>query len=174
MILVSNKIYLSATAIADADELVSCLRDKEISDNALSIPYPYTMQHALSWLHDNRIFEEENGFNLYHAIRIENGALIGIIDLDPSYSTDKEQSEFGYWLSKPYWNKGIMTSVILKFCEIAKQQFKLKTLIAHVFVANQASQKVLLKAGFMQLETIPGKFKKDAKKIDAVKFVKQL
>jgi RimJ/RimL family protein N-acetyltransferase len=174
MILVTNNIHLSPTSVNDADALVKWLQDKEIADNALAIPYPYTLQHARTWLEDNQIFEEENGFNPYFAIRISSGELIGVIDLHTGNMTRKDKAEFGYWLCKPYWNKGIMTSVILKFCEVAREQFGVRTLEAFVFTTNPASQKVLLKAGFTQGETIPGKFTKTGKKIDGVKFVKEL
>jgi ribosomal-protein-alanine N-acetyltransferase len=174
MILVSNNIVLSPTSLTDADVLIELLKDKEISDNTLVIPYPYNIEDAKTWLEDNDIFTEENGFSRNYAIRDKKGEMIGVIGLQYNYGLEADKSEFGYWLGKPYWKQGIMTVVINKFCEIAKEQFKLKQLEAHVFVFNLTSQRLLLKTGFAQHETITGKYKKEGKKIDAVKFVKVL
>ena len=138
------------------------------------IPYPYSLEDAQTWLEDNDIFTDENGFSRNYAIRDSAGKLMGVIGLQYNYGLEADKSEFGYWLGKAYWRRGIMSAVIIKFCEIAKEQFKLKQLEAHVFAYNTPSQKLLLKTGFVQQETFAGKYKKDGKKIDAVKFVKVL
>lgn len=174
MILVTDKIHLSPTSAGDADTLVLWMQEKEIYDNTIAIPYPYTKEDALTWLEDNDIFTEENGFSRNLAIRNKEGKMIGAIGLQYNYGPEADISEFGYWLSKPHWNQGIMTAVIRKFCEIAREEFHMKTLEAHVFEFNAASQKVLLKNGFTQHEKMVPRYKKDGRKIAGVKFVKKL
>jgi RimJ/RimL family protein N-acetyltransferase len=174
MILVSNNIYLSPTQLSDADALTKCLTEKGIYDNTAAIPYPYTRPDALTWLEDNDIFTDENGFNRNFAIRIEDGELIGTIGLQYNYGLEKTKSEFGYWLTRPYWGKGVMTAVIGKFAEIVKASYNMEILEAHVFVTNLASQSVLLKNGFTKYPEAIKQYKKEGKKLDAVKFAKQL
>lgn len=174
MILVSDNIYLSALGTADAASIVQHLCHREISDNSTTIPFPYSLQDALHWLEDEQIFYDENGINRNLAIRTEEDMMIGTIGLHYNHGTEADKSEFGYWLAKPYWNRGIITAVIDKYCTVAKAQYQLKTLEAYTFAHNLASQRVLVKNAFLQKAFLPAHFKKDGRKIDAVKFVKQL
>jgi RimJ/RimL family protein N-acetyltransferase len=171
MILVSHNVYLSPVSANDADAVVECMRDKEIYNNTMRIPFPYSYEDARLWLEDSIIFEEENGFNRNFAIRNETGKMMGVIGFHFNYGVRAEKSEIGYWLGKAYWNRGNMTSVVKKFCAIAKEQYDMKILEAYVFDFNNPSQKVLLKAGFTEKERLPKWFKKDGQKVDAVKFV---
>jgi len=172
MVFVSHNLSLTPLSANDADAIVSCMRDKEISENTLHIPYPYTLEHAQSWIADNLIFEEENGFARNYAIRNESGTLIGTIGLQYNYGLDADKSAFGYWLGKPYWNRGIMTAMIKVFCQIALEKHKLKMLEACAFTTNPGSQRALLKAGFTQLEKTTCKRKTNGAKVDAWNFEK--
>jgi ribosomal-protein-alanine N-acetyltransferase len=171
---VSNNIELTGLTKADEEDIVLYMQDKSISEGTLRIPFPYTIEHARLWVEDNLIFEEENGFVRNHAIRNEAGKMLGCIGLHFNYGNDADKSEFGYWLGKPHRNKGIMTEAIKKFAALCKQQYKLKTLEAHVFSFNAGSQKTLIKAGFTRHELIKAYYIKDGKQIGAVKFVKVL
>ncbi|MDB5283517.1 MAG: acetyltransferase [Bacteroidota bacterium] len=174
MIFVSNNIWLSEVSLNDADELVYCMGNKDIYDNTMRIPFPYSRANAISWLENSILFEKENGFNHNFAIRNQTGKLIGLIGFHFNYGVKADKSEIGYWLSKDYRNQGIMTSVIKIFCQLAKEQYKMKALEAGVFAFNAASQQVLFKAGFTQKERRPEWFKKEGQKIDAVIFAKVL
>lgn len=174
MVFVTNNITLSRLAPEDAGALAECLSDKAISEATLRIPYPYNITHAQTWLEDNFIFEEENHVNRNFAIRNQDGRLIGVIGIHINHGFPAVKSEFGYWLNKAYWNQGIMTEVIKKFCHLVKERYSITTLEAHVFAFNVSSQKVLLKAGFTQKEYLPRWHKKGDEKIDAIKFVKEL
>ena len=174
MIFVTDNVYLSTVSQQDADDIVLYMRDIEISQNTLRIPFPYTLEDARWWIDDNRDFEEETGVNRNFAIRNESGRMLGSIGVHFNHGMDAGKSEFGYWLGKMHWNKGIMTAAIKKFSELAREKYKMKTLEAHVFSFNPASQKVLLKAGFTQQEYLPHWYKKAGKQIDAVKFAKEL
>lgn len=174
MIFVSNNLRLTKLLRTDAADITEYMQDKEIYDNTLRIPYPYKLEHAETWIEDCLIYEEEEGINRNFAIRNDAGKIMGMIGLHFNYGKTADKSEFGYWLAKKFWNKGLATEVVKKFCEVAKEQYKMKTLEAHVFAPNVASQKVLAKAGFAQVGFMPNYHTKDGKKIDAIKFVKQL
>jgi ribosomal-protein-alanine N-acetyltransferase len=172
MAIVSHNIRLSPLQLADADAIFNCLGDKSISEYTL-IPYPYTRQHADSWLSENFKFEEEHGYKKNYAIRNADDLLIGAIGIHFNYGTDTDKSEFGYWLGKPYRNKGVMTTAVLSFCELVRNEFGLKVLEAHVFDENIASQKVLTKAGFIQIEIIP-RYEREGRIWRAIKYAKDL
>jgi RimJ/RimL family protein N-acetyltransferase len=174
MIFVSHNICLSPVSEDDAASVVECMRDKEISYNTARIPYPYSMEDARIWLEDSIVFFEENGFYRNYAIRNESQHMIGAIGFHFNNGVESKDSEIGYWLGKSYWNRGIMTRVLRKFCEIAEKQYRMEILTAGVFIFNTASQRLLLGAGFRHTETTTGKIKKDGVKIDIMKFEKRL
>ena len=170
MAFVSNNIKLSGITGADVDDIVTYMQDKEISEGTSRIPFPYTIEHARLWVEDNQIYEEENGFKRNYAVRDETGKMLGCIGLHFNYGVEADKSEFGYWLGKPYRNRGIMTDAIKKMAGIAREQHKLKMLEAHVFEFNVASQKALIKAGFTETARIPALYEKDGKKIAGIKY----
>jgi RimJ/RimL family protein N-acetyltransferase len=67
-----------------------------------------------------------------------------------------------------------MTEAIKKMAALAKEQYQLKSLEAHVFDFNIASHKALIKAGFTPVERVYALYEKDGKKIDGIKFVLML
>src|SRR5262249_17841165 len=95
--------YLDAPLLTDADAVVEHLQERQIYENTLRIPYPYQRDHAETWL-------SHLDPNLSFAIREPGGRMIGATgfhDLVPAH-----RSEFGYWLARPFWGRGIMTRVV--------------------------------------------------------------
>ncbi len=53
-------------------------------------------------------------------------------------------------LLKDYWNRGLMSQAVGQVCEIAIKELGLNRITANVFHPNLASQRVLMKNGFIQ------------------------
>jgi RimJ/RimL family protein N-acetyltransferase len=174
MVFVVNNMQISPLLADDAEAIYECMQDKEISDSTSRIPFPYTFQDALIWLEDNAIFEEENGLRKHFAIRNAEGRLIGSIGCHFNFGVQADKSEFGYWLGKKYWNRGIMTEAIKRFCVIGRDYYHFNELQAHVFDFNLPSQKALVKAGFTYVEKLTAYHTKAGRKIDAMKYIKFL
>lgn len=174
MIPVTDSIFLTKLELSDAETINAHMRDKEISDNTLVIPFPYTIQDANTFLEDTAIKEEETGVQKNFAIRDGYGVLMGIIGIHFNFGLDAGKSEFGYWLGKKHWNKGVMTTVINKFCEVAKEKYKMKTLEAYVFYFNDTSMHVLQKCGFACTNDTITHTKRDDTKVLGIGFSKLL
>lgn len=138
----SEFIYLSQLKKSDAPALVRYLKDKEISDVMVSIPYPYTMENAIEYI------EKMKKSNLHFAIRKYGGDFIGIISarIDPN---QPHKAIIGYWLAKRYWGKGIMTEVLKEFSQYLFKEFHLDRIGANCFESNIGSAKVLEKSGYV-------------------------
>ena len=150
------------------------MRDKEISDNTLVIPFPYTIVDANTFLEDHAILEEETGVQKNFAIRDSEGVLMGIIGLHFNYGLEADKSEFGYWQGKQHWNKGVMTAVINRFCELAKEKHQMKMLEAYVFYFNDTSMRVLEKCGFERTGGTITHTKRDGTKVMGIGFRKEI
>ena len=55
----------------------------------------------------------------------------------------------GYWIAKPYWNRGICTEALGLMIEHIRQVTDVKSLISGHFVDNPASGRVMEKCGFI-------------------------
>lgn len=167
-------IHLTQLAIQDAEIITAHMRDKEISDNTLVIPFPYTIEDAHIFLQNTLAFEKENGLQKNFAIRNDDGVLMGIIGLHFNYGLDADKSEFGYWLGKKHWNRGVMTQAIGLFSEVVKEKYNIKTLEAFVFYFNDTSMRVLEKCGFTKTTDTVTHTKLTGEKIAGIGFRKEL
>ena len=64
--------------------------------------------------------------------------------------TDVERcsAEVGYWLSEQYWGRGIVTAALTAITDYSFKHFKLTRVFAFPFARNNASIRVLEKAGY--------------------------
>jgi ribosomal-protein-alanine N-acetyltransferase len=69
-------------------------------------------------------------------------------------------AEISYWIAFSFWGKGIATEAVTQIVEFAWYQLKLKRLTTGVLVRNPASQRVLVKNGFICIgnETIKDEY----------------
>jgi RimJ/RimL family protein N-acetyltransferase len=75
----------------------------------------------------------------------DDGALAGAIRLD--LERDHERAELGYWIGKPFWNRGYATEAVREILRFAFEDLELHRVQATFLPANPASGKVLIKAG---------------------------
>jgi ribosomal-protein-alanine N-acetyltransferase len=169
-ITVSNRIHLSEFQQSDQAAVLQHLKEKEIYDRTLRIPYPYTESDFQAWLQIVEKSTEQQGQPVHWAIRNEDDFLIGGCGFDSLQVGKSHRAEIGYWLAKPYWGRGIMTAVVRSACEFAFAQFGLVKIVAHVFADNAASAKVLEKCGFQQEGYLRKHCLKDGKYLDAKLF----
>ncbi len=147
---ISGDIILSQVNKKDKLSLIKYLNDFDIYKNTSNIPHPYTSKDAARWINHVKDKTRETGRLSNFAIRDKNLNLIGGIGFHLKYGIKSHKDEIGYWLAKDFWNKGIMTRVVKKFCEIGFVDNNLIRIEAVVFENNLASAKVLEKNGFIK------------------------
>ena len=168
---IGPKLYLDSIRKSDVESFVRYLNDIEIYRNTCSIPNPYTQKDALAFLRLVRDFEKVNEVQREWAIRLkEKDELIGCIGLLYNDGVQSHKSEFGYWLGRPFWNKGIMSDVVSKFADHCLHNIGLVRLSARVFSHNDKSMRVLEKAGFEREGLIRKDVKKDGVYLDSYIF----
>jgi ribosomal-protein-alanine N-acetyltransferase len=165
-ITVNRQIHLSEIQPSDQAACVEHLKEKEIYDRTLRIPYPYTEGDFQEWLKTVENTTQQQGRPVHWAIRNKEDCLIGGCGFD-GLQVGKSRAEIGYWLAKPYWGRGIMTAVVRKACEFAVAEFGLAKIVAHVFASNTPSARVLEKCGFVQEGYLRKHYLKDNQFFDA-------
>ncbi len=83
----------------------------------------------------------------------ETGEAIGAMGYGPSCECNLPARDgeplIGYWIAKPYWNRGICTEALGLMIEHIRQVTDVKSLISGHFVDNPASGRVMEKCGFI-------------------------
>jgi len=169
---IDESYFISDITPLDKPALVEHLQEKQIYDQTLAIPYPYTASDAEWWIHHVAEQTREQGQSVTWAIRRQDGFFIGGIGFQELHLGKSHRAELGYWLSKPYWNQGIMTKAVTAISQYAFDQFHLARITAHIFDFNQGSAKVLEKAGFQLEGSLRKHYKKDGRIFDAKLYAK--
>jgi RimJ/RimL family protein N-acetyltransferase len=147
-IVVQDELYLTEVRETDRAALLEHLQAREIHDQTLTVPYPYTEADADRFLKIVHETEQQQGRPVIWAIRDADDRLLGVLGFKGLVDGHGYLAEVGYWLAKPYWGRGIMTAVLRTACACAFLDFGLGKITAHVFPSNPASARVLEKCGF--------------------------
>ena len=120
---------------ADNPNVAATLRDR--------FPQPYTQAHAVEWIEHATSQRPQRNFAITSELE-----LIGGIGLEFQHDVHARSAEVGFWLAEPYWGRGIATRALVALTEHAFANFELLRIYAMVFSSNEASARVLEKAGY--------------------------
>ena len=111
-----------------------------------TFPHPYTVDSAKTWI---SIANASSPIRDLAICEPDGSAVIGGIGLKARDDIHYRTMEIGFWLSEGYWHRGIATESVVAFSDWAFGRFDhLLRLEAEVFEGNEASGRVLEKAGF--------------------------
>lgn len=142
----TQRLILNQPVETDRKNLLLYLNETpEFAENTLSMPYPYTNESADFWFKMSQEgFEKKDAF--IFAIRDkETLKLMGGIGLH--LTPQHHKSEVGYWIAKPFWNKGYVTEALKAVLKFAFEELKLNKVYASYYPHNPASGKIMEKCG---------------------------
>lgn len=167
---VNSRVHLTELRPTDRSALLEYLNDNDIHRFTCRIPHPYTDESFDEWMEIVASATQRHGEPINWAIRDRAENLIGGIGFDNL--TKGHRAEIGYWMAKPFWGQGIMSSVVRAACQVAVSEWKLARITAIVFVDNQASVRVLEKNGFQHEALLRKYFKRDGQFSDALLYAR--
>ena len=130
----------------DAKSIADCANNPKIAGNLRNVfPYPYTPEHAKSYL--ARCIAEGEEKQLIRAIVVD-GKAVGTISVFLGEDVYEKSAEIGYWLAEPYWGLGIMARAARELSELAFSKYDIVRIYGEVFGENRQSCRVLERAGF--------------------------
>jgi len=137
----------------DAPALFQAIADEAIVRNLASAPWPYTPADAEAFLATERKPHEPAML----VFRRTAGApqLVGTV----GFGTRPDgETEFGYWIARPFWGLGYATEAGRAALAIARDSLRLPKVSAGHFLDNPASGRVLAKLGFRPTGQIQPRF----------------
>jgi RimJ/RimL family protein N-acetyltransferase len=106
-------------------------------------PHPYTRQAGRDFLRVTLTQRPETLF----AIAV-GGEAVGGIGFVMMTDVERVSAEIGYWLAEPFWGRGIASEAVVAVTRYAIETHGLTRVFAVPFASNQASARVLEKAGY--------------------------
>lgn len=132
--------------LEDAEDLALAINNKNIQDNLRDgIPYPYTIKDAKEYI--MQMLSADKATTYAYAITVDDRA-VGSIGVFRCSNIHSRTAEMGYYIAEPYWGKGIGTTAIRKTCDYVFDHTDIIRIFAEPFAYNQASCRILEKAGF--------------------------
>ncbi len=130
----------------DAADLANALNNKKVQDKLRDgIPYPYEKSHAEAYISSMLAADKYSVFAW--AICADDKA-IGSIGVFRKENIHSRTAEMGYYISEPYWGRGIGTAAVRAACDYVFGNTDIIRIFAEPFACNKASCRVLEKAGF--------------------------
>jgi ribosomal-protein-alanine N-acetyltransferase len=98
--------------------------------------------------HRALLAEQEAGVCAYHVLVDEHGKVVGRFNL---YDLVDGTAVVGFRVAQQVAGRGVATATLRDLCQIARDEYGLRTLKAAAGNENVASQRVLAKAGFVHV-----------------------
>ena len=147
-IMESSRIILRPWRDSDAPVLYKWASDPDVGPRAGWPPHQ-SVEESLEVI--RTVFSDVT--NTWAIELKETGEAIGAMGYGPSCECNLPARDgeplIGYWIAKPYWNRGICTEALELMIEHIRRMTDVKSLISGHFVENPASGRVMEKCGFI-------------------------
>jgi RimJ/RimL family protein N-acetyltransferase len=138
-------LVLRSFTLEDAADVQRLAGEYDVASTLPNMPHPYEDGMAEKWMHAcSEKFEKDEALNFAITRSIDKN-LIGGIEL--RLDQENKSGELGYWIGKPYWNRGYATEAAKAVVAYSFKVLKLNRVHAYHFKRNPASGRVLEKIG---------------------------
>ena len=144
----SNDLVLRPPTDSDAPNYVELIADSDLHEFIPVLRSDYSEEHAQGWIDHCRKIEATSGHPSTFVICEASGHFIGQIGLDDFERAGQETAEIGYWLGRPYRERGIMSAALPAFLEYAFRTLRVGKICARTLASNRASQRLLHRCQF--------------------------
>jgi RimJ/RimL family protein N-acetyltransferase len=128
-------------------------------------PHPYTRRDGRDFIHLARSQRPETMF----AIEVD-GEAAGGIGFVPHSDVERVSAEIGYWLGEPFWGRGIVAEALVAVTQYAIDSHHLTRVFALPYARNEASCRVLEKAGYVLEGRLRRSCIKDGEVLDQMQY----
>ncbi|MBA1274025.1 GNAT family N-acetyltransferase [Stutzerimonas azotifigens] len=143
--LTTPRLSLRPFTVADANALQQLANDPLVTDTTATLPYPYGLHHAESWIaiHDDLY---ASGRAMPLAVTTREGELLGTMGF-AALSWMHQRAALAYWIGSAHWGRGYATEAAGALVAYGFADLKLQRIWAECFTRNPASARVLEKVG---------------------------
>jgi RimJ/RimL family protein N-acetyltransferase len=140
----TERLLLRGPVANDAARITELANDINVAGRVSRMPYPYGIADAEAWL--ETVARSDWDRDAVFAIEHHAFGLVGMIGVT---HRNGERPELGYWLGRPFWNRGYATEAARAALKWVKRDWRKRLVVSGHFSDNPASGAVLCKAGFL-------------------------
>ncbi len=147
MTIKTTRLLLRPLEMSDAPDIQRLAGDKDVASTTLNIEHPYEDGMAEKWITSCQKMAD-SGELINFAITLQtDGNFLGAIGIH--FQETEGHAEIGYWVGKPYWNRGYASEAAKAVVEYGFTELSLDRIYAAHFTRNPASGRVLKNAGML-------------------------
>ena len=143
----SQRILLRPWLDSDAEVLYKYASDPDVGPRAGWPPHK-SVEESLEII--RTVFNSEG---MWAVVWKDTGEAIGCAGYLPASASNlhiaDDECEVGYWIARPFWNKGICTEALQLVIDYCFNKKRFTTLWGSYFPSNPASGRVMEKCGFV-------------------------
>jgi [ribosomal protein S5]-alanine N-acetyltransferase len=160
------RLLLRPFHVSDAGDVQRLAGDAAVADTTLRIPHPYPDGLAQQWIWQLWGRFQAGQCVAFAVIDAGENTFVGSISLEIERACDR--AELGYWIGKPFWNRGYCTEAARAVLAYGFRELALHRIFAHHFRRNPASGRVMEKVGMVREGLARGHVKKGERYEDLV------
>lgn len=164
----TKKLIFGKIETNDISNIILYANNIDIADNILNVPNPFTKEDAISLVNRQIHGHENNTAYVFGIFLKEFREFTGIISLHLDNMSNK--AEMGYWIGKPFRNKGIATASVKEILAFGFNTLKRNKIFATHFTDNISSGKVLVHAGMIKEAVLKEHYLKNGMYKDVVQY----
>ena len=162
----TDRLVLRPFEIADAPRVQALAGAAEVYRTTLNVPHPYEDGMAERWIASHAsTFYGGRGVNFAMTLT-SDGTLIGSVSL--GVTPAHRRGELGYWVGVPYWGNGYCTEAAQATVRYGFEGLGLHKVTSRHMVGNEASGRIMEKAGMTREGLLRDEIWKDGRFYDLV------
>ena len=162
----TKRLVLRLLQKSDAEAVTRLCNNYNIYNNTLYLPYPYSLEDALSWIEHHLDNFNANKSYEFAITNKDSGELYGAIAL--SNNQRFHNGEIAYWIGEEYWGNGYATEAAQAILQFAFNEKNYHKVYARYFRSNPASGRVMEKLGMKKEGILIDHIKKDDRYEDLI------
>ncbi|MBS4192211.1 GNAT family N-acetyltransferase [Bacillus sp. FJAT-49705] len=164
----TKRLELRLFQKSDAAAVAKLCNNYNIFKNTLYLPYPYSIEDALSWIEHHLDNFNANKSYEFAITDKESGELYGAIAL--SNNQKFNNGEIAYWIGEEFWGNGYATEAAQAILQFAFDEKQYHKVFARYFNSNQASGRVMQKLGMKEEGILIDQVRKENRYEDLVHY----
>ena len=142
----TRRLLFRPWSVDDAEELFALASDPDVGPRAGWPPHQ-SVEESREVI--RTVFASDHVWAL---VEKSTGHIVGCMGYytheESNIGIAEEEAEVGYWIGKPYWNRGLCTEALRAMVDYCFNTIGYLTLWSDFFVDNPASGRVMEKCGF--------------------------
>lgn len=155
----TDRLLLRLFTESDAQNVTQLCNNYNIYKSTLTLPFPYTLDCALSWIANHEQNFESDRMYEFAVTDKNSGQLYGAIAI--SNHKPYKNGEIAYWIGEQYWGKGYGTEAAKAVIEFVFKEKNYHRVYARYLKSNPASGKIMEKCGMTYEGTLKDHVYKD-------------